>query len=414
MAASLTIADRRSERLLVSAAFVTNLGNAIQLTASAVLVLAAEGTTLSVGWLFIATAVPQVLLSMPFGQIADRFDRRVLCALADLTSAATAFALPLWMLLGGPLNVAIYLANFVLAVVAALFMPASNALIRERVEHGRLGQFNANFEVATQAGTLLACAACGFVIELFGVMPLFIFNGLTFLISAALIIALGRHRGSISQPQTDGDVTSKDVPDVSPLSLPLLGTLYGVGQAIIMVSNTILVVLIVQTFRSGYGLLGVVDALAGVGILAAAATYSRVRERMGNLRIALFGYLGCAAVMALEPFHVVVLVALIPLSGLTFGLARVAARTELMRNVAPERAGRVFGTTNAAGLVFSAAATLAISNLIDRSETRYGFFALSILVAVVVIATVAQLQRKSTVRWVPRHTPAPHLVKETS
>jgi MFS family permease len=414
MAASPTIADRRAERLLVPAAFVTNLGNAIQLTASAVLVLAAEGTTLSVGWLFIATAVPQVLLSMPFGRLADRLDRRVLCALADLASAATALALPLWMLLGGPLNVATYLANFILAVVAALFMPASNALIRERVEQGRLGQFNANFEVATQAGTLLACAACGFFIELFGVMPLFIFNGFTFLISAALIIALGRPRESIATPQAGHDVTSQDVPSAPSLSLPLLGTLYGVGQAIIMVSNTILVVLIVQTFRSGYGLVGVVDALAGVGILAAAATYRWVKGRTSNLRIALFGYLGCAAVMALEPFHVVGLIMLIPVSGLTFGLARVAARTELMRNVAPASAGRVFGATNAAGLVFSAAATLAISNLIDRSETRYGFFALSLLVAVVVIATVVQLQRRSALRWIPRRVPVRTVPMETS
>ena len=84
-----------------------------------------------------------------------------------------------------------------------------------------------------------------------------------------------------------------------------------------------------------------------------------------------------------------------------------------MRNVAPERAGRVFGATNAAGLVFSAAATLAISNLIDRTETRYGFFALSLLVAVVVIATVAQLQRKSAAPRVPRYIPVPHLVRET-
>ena len=48
----------RSERLLIPAAFVTSLGNNVQVIAGALLVLRADRTMLSVGWLFIAVAAP--------------------------------------------------------------------------------------------------------------------------------------------------------------------------------------------------------------------------------------------------------------------------------------------------------------------------------------------------------------------
>jgi MFS family permease len=84
----------RSERLLIPAAFVTSLGNNVQIIAGALLVLRADHTISSVAWLFIAVAAPQVLLSPVFGRWADRFDRRRLCIGSDLASALVALALP--------------------------------------------------------------------------------------------------------------------------------------------------------------------------------------------------------------------------------------------------------------------------------------------------------------------------------
>jgi MFS family permease len=48
-----------------------------------------------VGWLFIAVSIPQVALSLLFGRLVDKVDRRTLCVLSDLVSAATACALPI-------------------------------------------------------------------------------------------------------------------------------------------------------------------------------------------------------------------------------------------------------------------------------------------------------------------------------
>jgi MFS family permease len=386
----LSQSSHRAERLLVPAAFITCLGNSIQLTAAALLVLQAERSTLAVGWLFIVVAIPQALLSLLFGRLADRFDRRWLCVACDLTGASAALVLPVWLLLGGPAGIGAYVSNFVLAIVAALFMPASNALIRERVRPERLGAFNANFEIATQAGTLLSTAVGGFMVQWFGAEPLFFFNAATFLASASCMLALGRRPAQAPVEQGVAAAGPGASPDGPPLAR--LGLLYALGNVVTTVWNTIIVVLVIEVLRQGAGVLGVVDALAGVGILLAAASYKWISPRMANLRLALVGYLSCAALLVLEPFGLVGVVLCVPLAALAFGLARVAARTLLMSAVPHSHAGRVFGATNAFGLAFSVAVTLAISNVVDRTEVRYGFLMLALVVGATALATVAALR----------------------
>src|SRR5438445_12028004 len=99
---------RRAERLLVPAAFVTALGNNVELIAGALLMIRNDKTMLSVGLLFIAVAVPQAVLSPYFGRLADRYDRRRLWIGCDLTSAVLALALPVWLTAGGAKGPGVY------------------------------------------------------------------------------------------------------------------------------------------------------------------------------------------------------------------------------------------------------------------------------------------------------------------
>jgi MFS family permease len=182
----------RSERLLIPAAFVTALGNNVQIIAGALLVLRADRTMLSVGRLFVAVAAPQVLLSPVFGRWADRFDRRRLWLGSDLTSALVALALPGWLWLGGAPGPGIYAANLGLAVVSALFFPASAALIKERVTAAALPRFNADYEAATRAGMFLSATVGGVCVQAFGAIPLLLADSGTFVFSALCVLAVGR------------------------------------------------------------------------------------------------------------------------------------------------------------------------------------------------------------------------------
>jgi MFS family permease len=375
----------RTERLLLPATFVTSLGNGIQLVGSAILVFTTAGSALSVGWLFIAASVPPALLSLVFGKIADRYDRRTLCMVADLASAAAALVLPVALLLGQATTPVAYLVSFTLAALAAMFMPASNALIKERVAAERLVRFSANFEVATQGGNLLSAAVGGFVIHLLGPTPLFFFNGITFLVSAVAMYLIGRGPGRTSQT-----VELADDPPPGRAPLVRLGLLYAICAMLPMVGNAVLIVLVYQGFHRGADVYGLVDALAGVGFVTAAALYPRLPAR--HLRIAVIGILGCSVIIVLQPLHLLVLLVGIVFAGALIGLARVATRSLLLASVSERRAGMVFGATNAAGLGLSALVTIVVATIADRTVIANAFYAVSVITVVGTLLTVASLR----------------------
>lgn len=393
--------SRRAERLLVPAAFMTTVGNTFQITAVAILVFRAEQTTLAVGWLFIAVAIPQVVLSLFFGRLADRFDRRVLCLVADLLSAAVAMALPIWLWVGGPANIGSYASSFFLAGMAALFIPASGALIKERIRDERIGQFNAYYEMANNAGMLLAAAAAGFLVVLLGPIPLFVVNALTFIASAICTLGLGAGPGRApAEAPTRAGSAQPTTGTVAPNRgriIGRLGVLYGSGNVILVVSNALLTVLILDAFNASPAYIGIVDALAGIGFLIAAATYRFISPRISGLRLAIFGYLGSCAMIVLEPLHLWVLIAVIPISGFCFGLGRIAARTLLMREAPENRVGRIFGATQAFGLAYSVVATVGLSALSDQTNVSYGFWGTSLLVGGTVLVVGLSLARRMTV-----------------
>jgi MFS family permease len=399
---SLTAAEvqrsKRAERLLIPAGFVTTAGNAFQITAASILVFQAENTTLSVGWLFIAVSIPQVALAFLFGRLVDKVDRRMLCVVADLVSALSAFALPIWLWIGGPTDLGSYIANFILAATAALFMPASNALVKERVADQRLGKFNAHFEMATNSGMLLASSVAGFLVIWFGATPLFVFNSLTFIASAVLTYFIGRKP---AKPVVTEETTEQQAgPVVPPVAahrpIRRLALLFTSGNLNLMVSNTILTVLILQTFNQGAWLIGVVDALAGAGFIIGAGVYGRIAGKVPVLKLALIGTLGCCVMIVLEPLHYVVLMVVIPFAAFFFAQGRIAARTLLMQASPEERVGRIFGGAQALGLALGIGGTVGLSALADAVGVPYAFWGLAAIIAAIVIGTYISLVKPMT------------------
>jgi MFS family permease len=392
------VALRRSkltERLLIPAGFITTAGNAFQITAAAILVFRADQTTLSVGWLFIAVSIPQVALSILFGRLVDKVDRRTLCVAADLVSAVTALALPVWLWLGGATSLGSYLANFLLAVSAALFMPASNALVKERVRDERLGGFNSRYEMATNAGMLLASSLAGFLVVAFGPTPLFVFNSGTFVASAVLTYLVGRKplRVAVTEAVTNVVEGARTVVLAAHRPIKRLALLFTSGNANLMVSNVILTAVILQTFHQGPWLIGVTDALAGAGFIAGAASYPWISKWISGLKLALIGAIACCTMVALEPVHYVVLMVVIPFAAFSFAQSRIAARTLLMRASPEERVGRIFGGAQAFGLGLGIAATVGLSALADATSVRWAFWGLAVLMSGIAITSYLSLVR---------------------
>lgn len=394
----------RTQRLLLPAVFITSLGNNIQLIAAALLMVRAQGSLLDVGWLFIAVAVPQAVLSPLFGRVADRFDRRALWAGCDLLSAAVALVPALGTVLGWPRGAVVYGSNFALAVTAALFVPVSAALIKERVPAGRLRRFNAHYEMALQSGMLLSAAVGGLALQFAGPAPLFVFNAATFVASAVLVLATGRGAG---RPVTSGTAASaavRPVPSRAPLG-PLV-LLYAQGSVVVTVFNALLPVLVIAELHRGAAVVGAVDALGGAGFLLAAAAYRRTGARLGDLRLALTGFALCAVLFALQPrFGVTGLLLLVPAGAFVFGQARIASRTLLMAAVDEGRVGRAFGAANAYGLAATVAVMLGTSAVSARAGLLTGFAAVAGLSALAAAGAAVWIAAARRGRPAPAPTP---------
>jgi MFS family permease len=403
--------SRFTERLLLPATFITTAGNALQLTAASILVFHADSNALAVGWLFIAVAIPQVVLAVLFGRLVDRYDRRTLSVIADLVSALTALALPVWLWLGGSHTLGSYLANFLLACTAALFMPASNALVKERVRDDRLTRFNSRFEVFNNGGLLLASSLAGVLYVAVGPMPLFVFNSATFVASAALTWLIGRKPAQVAPALRDPAEQAGGTADASqpgareagaqpaspPASRPAgqlvarLAMLYVNAGMGLVVASTLLLVVVLHTFHKGPWLVGVSDALAFAGFLIGGTIYPRISGRVPMLPLAVIAMLGNLVCWCLEPLNWIVLMCVIPVGGICFATTRISARTLLMRASPPDRVGRVFGSTQAATLALSIAVTVAMSEVADSFSVPLAFWALGALQAVIAIGTYISL-----------------------
>ncbi|MEZ0066553.1 MFS family permease [Streptacidiphilus sp. MAP12-20] len=394
-------------RLLVVAAFATALGNNAQLIAGALLMIRQQHTMMAVGWLFIAVALPQALLSPFFGRVADRFDRRRLWIACDAGSAALALALPAWLALGGSTTTGVYVANFALALVAALFFPVSAALIKERIPESDLRRFNAGYEMATQAGMLLSATVGGLAVQILGAQPLFVFNAATFAASAVCVAAIGV--GCVAPTSTQVD-TLTDAPRTprptarTPLRVIVL---YAQGSVVVTVFNALLPTFVLAELHRGAGTFGAVDALGSFGFLFAAAAYRTVARRHPDLRIALVGFLICNVLMVLQGlFGVLGLMLLVPVGAFVFGQARIASRNLLMAAVDTDTVGRAFGLANAGGLAATVLAMLLVATLTDHTDARFGFAATAALGAVSTVSAAALRRRGQRQRQPEPQLPA--------
>ena len=387
--------SRRAEQMLVPATFITTAGNTFQLTAATVLVYRADHTTVSVGGLFIAVAIPQVVLSVFFGRLADRVDRRRLSMTADLISAVSAFALPVWLWLHGPTAAGAYLANFLLAVTAALFMPASNALVKERVLDERLGRFNSHFERANNLGMLSSAAAAGFLVSLFGTTPLFVFNSLTFVASAAFTFLIGPKPAAPALDAQEGGGAAAGAAAVEETGKPVkrLAIQFANLSMGLLVANTVLATLILHSFHKGPWLIGVTDALAGAGFLTGAALYDRISKRFTLMQLAFYGTMLNLAMFCLQPLNYIVLMVAISFAGFGFALSRIAARTLLMQASPHDRVGRIFGGVNAVGLGAGITANIALSALADHTAVPDSMWTLAAIQVSVAVGAYVSLIR---------------------
>ena len=178
----------REVRLLWGGTLVSLFGDWFNTLALYRLVLDLTGSETALGGVFLTKLLPLALASPIAGVLADRLDRRRLMVGADLVRAAIVLgflfvrdAEDLWLL---------YTLAAAQIAVSAAFTPAKNAVVPLITDKGELLTANALLSATWSIMLAVGAAAGGPVVDAFGTDVVFWLDAGTYLVSAALIVAM--------------------------------------------------------------------------------------------------------------------------------------------------------------------------------------------------------------------------------
>lgn len=183
---------------------VSLLGDWFNLIASAALIANLTGSGLAVGGLFVVRMLAIFLVSPIAGVWADRYNRRTILILTDITRAITVMA---FLLVREPGDVwLLYTLNALQMAISGVFFPAKGAILPDIVSERELGPANALSSATWSVMLALGAALGGLVAGTWGIYPAFVIDALTFLISAWLVT-----RVRYTPPQDRDSVSSISV-----------------------------------------------------------------------------------------------------------------------------------------------------------------------------------------------------------
>lgn len=188
-------------RNLWFAAVVSQLGDWLNLIASAALVAGLTDTGTAISYLFLARYLPLFLFSPLAGVLADRYDRRTLLILADLGRAVTVLG---FLLIQDRSQVWLfYLLITIQFALSALFTPARSAVLATVVARKDLVTANALDSLTWSTMLALGAALGGLIAAQLGLVAAFVLDSLTFLLSAWFVTRI------VSSTQRDISVAAR-------------------------------------------------------------------------------------------------------------------------------------------------------------------------------------------------------------
>ena len=171
---------------------ISSFGDAITNTALPILVLALTGSGLAMGVVGVLSTLPDLVLGLPAGAYADRWDRRKMMFVADLGRAVLTAVIPISAWLGGPTLALILLVTFPMNALRVLWLAAFTAAVPGLVGRGQIARANAVFEAFFNIGWIVGPALAGLLAVAIGPGPTIAIDAITFAVSAATLLLVRR------------------------------------------------------------------------------------------------------------------------------------------------------------------------------------------------------------------------------
>ena len=196
---------------LWTASTISNLGDGIVFAAFPQIVASITRDPIAVSVFAFSLRLPWLVLALPAGVVADRFDRRWLMIGADISRVAILGLLGLVLVGGDPPLAALYAVGFLLGAAETVFDSSAEAFLPALVEPDRLNHANGQLVGARWVANSFVGPPLGALLFVVGTaLPVFV-DGLTFAIAAVLVLSIdgtyvadGSRAGSFREDVREG------------------------------------------------------------------------------------------------------------------------------------------------------------------------------------------------------------------
>lgn len=351
---------QRNFALLWFGQLISLIGDWVLLIALPFHIYRLTGSALATGAMFMASALPSLLLGSVAGVFADRWDRRRMMIVADVLRALA--LLPLLFVNSAEWIWIVYVVAFATATISQFFMPAKSAIIPTLVGEHELVAANSLNAISDPVTRLIGPSLGGALMVWLGLMSVVWVDVASFLISAVMIglIALPQNQRSVVEP-TKQSVTWTTVWRDWLAGLRLVRAqhmllMLFVVTGIMGLADAIFTALMVPFAQQVMGItsleFGWVIAAQGVGGLLGGLLIGRINQRASPIFLLISGGLidGLVLMCIINFPSLWLAIPLIACAGLPMVAVMVSVNTLLQRNSTDEFRGRVFGailTTNA-------------------------------------------------------------------
>ncbi|HEX8066719.1 MAG TPA: MFS transporter [Thermoleophilaceae bacterium] len=339
-------------RVFFAAYAQSALGNGAGYVALVVVAYERWASPWAIALVLMADFVPAMLLGPVFGAAADRWSRRRVAIAADLIRAVAFVGVAL---VGG------FAATVAFALLAgagaATFTPAILASLPSLVEEKRLPAATSLYGALTDAGRTLGPAVVALALAFAGAELLAVANGLSFLISAAVLAAL--RFGDVREPAGDDAAPRPGLLREATEGVRATVGLTGI-RVLVLASSGLLMfaamlniaeLLVAEDLGSGETGYSILVGAAGLGFVAgslsgaAGAEVSELKRRyLSGICVTALGVL----LFGLAPAFVLAIPAL-ALTGVGNGMMLVNERLIFQRVVPDGLMARAFALADAAG-----------------------------------------------------------------
>lgn len=350
--------------------------------------LTKSGTVMALAAVF--GFLPQAVVSLFGGVLADRHNRKVLIMVADTAIALATLTLALLMLSGATDLWLIYGALSVRSIGAGIQTPAVGALIPQITPVGHLMRVNGIHQTIQSAMALLAPAAAGAIYASASIVSIFFVDVVTAVVGVLLLalVAVPTLLVADDRPGYFADLTEGIRYIRHHPFLRWLLSLFAVIFLLTVAPSYLTPLMLVRSFGDEVWKLTVLEMSFSAGMVVGGlviAIWGGFRNRIATIMVASLLFGGLSVLMGMAT-NLWIFFGWMLAVGLAVPFFATPAMTVIQETVPAERQGRVFGFM---GIVMAVAMPLGMTvfgPLADRVEVEHLLIGAGIVTFVVVAA----------------------------